>query len=166
MRDPSDTPDNGKIVHQLGFLTLYAAYLEEKIDDLLLMLDPIDCYTEDKQRWPISKRIKHAIGVIRKLDPQAFSVLVSDLTVCLDLFEERNELIHGRIYSKHDEGHILRSGRRNRPDREVTSGELNSLANEIFHARLAIDGPMIVDIPKAILEKASGTNERRDSKKE
>jgi hypothetical protein len=42
--------NDGDIVRGLGFVTLYAAYLEEQIDNLLIMLDPVEKYHADKQR--------------------------------------------------------------------------------------------------------------------
>ncbi len=36
--------NDGDIVRGLGFVTLYAAYLEEQIDNLLFMLDPVEKY--------------------------------------------------------------------------------------------------------------------------
>ncbi len=43
-------PDDGDIVRGLGFVALYAAYLEEQIDNLLTMLAAIESYDEVKQR--------------------------------------------------------------------------------------------------------------------
>jgi hypothetical protein len=42
--------NDGDIVRGLGFVTLYSAYLEEQIDNLLIQLSPIEEYKEDKQR--------------------------------------------------------------------------------------------------------------------
>ena len=53
--------DDGDIVRGLGFVALYAAYLEEQVDNLLEALDRVESYDSVKQRWPISRKIKHAI---------------------------------------------------------------------------------------------------------
>ena len=53
--------DDGDIVRGLGFVALYAAYLEEQIENLLIMLAPLEACDEEKQRWPVTRKIKHAI---------------------------------------------------------------------------------------------------------
>jgi hypothetical protein len=144
--------DDGDIVRGLGFVALYAAYLEEQIENLLIMLAPVEAYDEEKQRWPISRKIKHAIKVLGRLDVAEFPDFATDLRTCLDLFEDRNELIHGRIYANFDRPDTLKSGRPNTPDREVKSDELYKLANEVADFRGGIYGPMIFKIPRAIAE--------------
>jgi len=128
---------------------LYAAYLEEQIDNLLIMLDPIETYDEKKQRWPVSKKIKHVIKILGKLDTKEFPDLVADLRTCKDLFEDRNQVIHGRIYGNFDRPDTLKSGRLNMPDREVDSEEPYKLANEFADFSEAVCRPMISKIPRA-----------------
>jgi hypothetical protein len=142
--------NDGDMVRGLGFVALYAAYLEEQIDNLLMMLAPIEAYDEEKQRWPVSKKLRHVTRVLRKLDAEEFPDLATDLRTCLDLFEDRNELIHGRIYGNFDRPDTLKSGRLNTPDREVNPEELYKLANEFSDFRESIYRPMIFKIPRAI----------------
>jgi len=142
--------DDGDIVRGLGFVALYAAYLEEQIENLLFMLAPIEPYDEAKQRWPVSKKIKHAIKVLQRLDNGEFPELAIDLRTCLDLFEDRNELIHGRIYGNFDRSDTLKSGRPNVPDRAVESADLYKLANEFNEFQSEIYRPMIFKIPRAV----------------
>jgi hypothetical protein len=143
--------DDGDIIRGLGFVTLYSAYLEEHIDALLSLLGHIEKYGEDKQLCPISRKIKHAKNVLRRIDNHEFLELIPNLDICLSLFEHRNELIHGRIYSNHPrEGSILKSGRPNIHDREVNSAELYELANRFDNFRIAIYRPTIFKIPRAI----------------
>jgi len=52
--------DDGDIIRGLGYVALYSAYLEEQIDNLLFILNSVEEFGEDKQRWPISRKIKHA----------------------------------------------------------------------------------------------------------
>src|SRR6266700_7977236 len=115
-----------------------------------MMLSPVNAYDEDKQRWPISKKIKQSIKVLKRLDTTEFPDYVADLRTCLELFEDRNEVIHGRIYGNFDRPDTLKSGRKNIPDREVSSQELFSLANEFENFRTAVYAPMIFRIPKAV----------------
>jgi len=142
--------DDGDIVRGLGFVALYAAYLEEQVENLLVMLAIVEPYDETKQRWPVSKKIKHAIKVIDRLNTEEFPDLTKDLGTCLDLFEDRNLLIHGRIYGNFDRPDTLKSGRPNIPDQEVESTELYKLANEFEAFRAAVYGPMIFKLPRAI----------------
>lgn len=142
--------DDGDIVRGLGFVALYAAYLEEQIDNLLETLDQVEAYDSTKQRWPISRKIKHAINVIGRLDVSEFPDYTKDLQICLELFEDRNELIHGRIYANFDRPESLKSGQRNKPDREVHSKELYKLANEFDDFCAAIYRGFIFKIPRAV----------------
>jgi len=151
------TPDDGDKIRGLGFVALYAAYLEEQIDNLLTMLAPIEPYDMVKQRWPASRKVKHAIKVLKRLDTSEFPDLAKDLQTCLDLLEDRNELIHGRIYGGFDRPDTLKSGRPNVPDREIESAELYRLAKEFEDFRSAIYRPMIVKIPRAIEKHLHGT---------
>lgn len=142
--------DDGDIVRGLGFVALYAAYLEEQIDNLLDALDQVESYDPAKQRWPISRKIKHAIDVIERLDTSEFPDYTKDLQTCLELFEDRNELIHGRIYANFDRPETLRSGRHNNPDREIHSDELYKLANEFDDFCAAVYVELIFKIPRAV----------------
>jgi hypothetical protein len=142
--------DDGDIVRGLGFVTLYSAYLEEHIDALLSLLGPVEKFGEDKQRWPIRRKIKHAKRILSRIDNQEFNDLMPNLDTCLSLFEDRNELIHGRIYGNYPREHILKSGRPNIPDREINSPELYQLANEFDEFRAVIYRPTIFKIPRAI----------------
>ena len=142
--------NDGDIIRGLGFVALYAAYLEEQIDNLLIMLNLIEAYDDEKQHWPVSKKIRHAIKLLEKLDTEEFPDLLADLRTCKDLFEDRNQVIHGRIYGNFDRPDTLKSGRPNIPDREVDSEELYKLANEFDAFRVAIYRPMIFKIPRAI----------------
>ncbi len=44
--------NDGDVVRGLGFVALYAASLEEQVDNLLLMLEPMEPFPESEQRWP------------------------------------------------------------------------------------------------------------------
>ena len=142
--------DDGDIVRGLGFGALYAAYLEEQVDNLLEALDRVESYDSVKQRWPISRKIKHAIDVIGKLDISEFPDYTKDLQTCLELFEDRNQLIHGRIYANFDRSETLKSGLRNNPDREIQSEELYKLANEFNDFRAEVYRLLLFKIPRAV----------------
>lgn len=142
--------DDGDIVRGLGFVALYSAYLEEQIDNLLFLLNPVQEYGGDKQRWQISRKIRHAKEILRSIEFDSRDNLIADLCTCKELFEDRNMFVHGRIYGNNDRPDILKSGRPNTPDIEVESNELYKLANECNDFLLAIYRPMILEIPRAI----------------
>lgn len=147
--------NDNDVVRGLGFVALYAAYLEEQIDSLLFMLDPVEPFPESEQRWPIGRKIGKAIRLINKLEFDYKDSLLEDLNSSRKLFEWRNEVIHGRIYANFDKSDILRAGRPNMPDREITAEELYMLANNFAEARSAIYRPMILQIPKVLQARSN-----------
>lgn len=147
--------DDGDTVRGLGFVALYAAYLEEQIDNLLFMLAPVEEFDSKKQRWMISQKIKQAKKLVSLLGKDSFAELLEDLDTCKDLFEDRNEFVHGRIYGCFDRPDTLKSGRFNVPDREINSEELYILANELFGFTGAIYRPMLFQLPRSISEHLS-----------
>ena len=138
------------IVHGLGFVALYSAYLEEQIDNLLFMLHPIEPFKENEQRWQISRKIKKAKRLVSRIEFEYRDALLADLDTSRQLFDRRNEVIHGRIYANFDRPDTLKSGRINIPDRPIESCELYDLADSFSEARLALYRPMIFQIPRAI----------------
>jgi hypothetical protein len=142
--------NDGDVVRGLGFVALYAAYLEEQIDSLLFILQRVEPFPEIEQRWPTSRKIEKAKRLVSILVFEYRNALLADLDASRQLLERRNEVIHGRIYANFDRPDTLRSGRPNTPDRVVESGELYNLANNLFEARAAICRPMIFQIPRAM----------------
>jgi hypothetical protein len=138
------------IVRGLGFVALYAAYLEEQVDNLLFMLQPIEPFPEGEQRWPTSRKIDKAKRLVANMVFESRDGLLADLDTSQQLLDWRNELIHGRIYAGFDRPDTLKSGRPNTPDRVVKADELYELANNLAEARLALYRPMIFQIPRAI----------------
>lgn len=141
--------DDGDIVRGLGFVTLNASYLEEQIEALLELLK---VFKEYKGGWQISSKINHVIDTLTEFDQNRFSDLISDLGTCLQIFNDRNALVHGRIYAGINRPDTLKSSRVNVADREVESTELYQLANEMNDFRSAIYRPMIFEIPRALNE--------------
>ena len=141
--------DDGDIVRGLGFVTLYASYLEEQIEDLV---DVLNVYKEYNGGWQISNKIKHAIAILNEFDENQFNDLISDLSTSRQLFKDRNKVVHGRIYAGINRPDTLKSSRPNIPDQKVTSSDLYKLANEMNEFRLAIYRPMIIKLPRALNE--------------
>lgn len=151
-------PDDGDIVRGLGFVTIYAAWIEEDVDDLLRMLEPIESFDEKKQRWPISGKLKHAAKLVRTLNNDELNNLPDALEGALALFDRRNEFVHSRIYAGHDRVDYIRGGRTNSPTNTITSAELYALANEIWEYRGHFIGPQLFRLPRAIEKYRNGAS--------
>lgn len=141
-------PRDNDVIRGLGFVALYAAYLEEQIDNLLFMLEPVESFPEEEQRWPTSRKIDKAKRLIATLAFDYRDALLGDLGACRELLKRRNEVIHGRIYANFDRPDTLKSGRADVPDRVVEPEELYDLAENLGEARAAVLRPMILQIPK------------------
>ena len=138
------------VVRGLGFVALYAAYLEEQVDNLLFMLQSIGPVPESEQRWPTSRKIEKAKRLVRRLVFEDRDALLINLGASKKLLDCRNEVIHGRIYANFDRPDTLKSGRLNTPDRIIKPDELYDLADNLAEARLALYRPMIIEIPRAM----------------
>lgn len=147
--------NDGDIVRGLGFVALYAAYLEEQIDCLLLLLSSAKNLSEKEHKLPTRSKIKIAIQLVSELEFANRSELLSDLRLSAELLEMRNEVIHGRIYSTHDRPENLKSGRPNIPDRPIESAELYDLANKLFAVKFSVSRPMIFQIPRSLSSRST-----------
>lgn len=150
---PVTIQNDGDIVRGLGFVALYAGYLEEQIDNLLFMLQPIEPFPEEAQRWQISRKLDQAKKLISQLSFGYRDALLNDLNASKRLFNWRNEVIHGRIYGAFDRADTLRSGRLHVPERAIDAAELYELANSLDDARSSLYRPMIFQIPGALASK-------------
>ena len=143
-------PDDGDIVRGLGFVSMYSAWVEEDVDDLLRIMSSVEPFDEKKQRWPISRKLKNAADLVRSINSSELDGLPEALEYAISLFERRNELVHGRIYAGHDNIDYVQSGRPNIPTRAITSAELYELANEFWEYRGNLIGPQLFRLPRAI----------------
>lgn len=142
--------DDGDIVRGLGFVALYSAYLEEQIDNLLFMLSTVEGFTEKEQRRRVSWKIEKAKRVAAKVEFEGRDDLVAVLDKAKDAFEERNKIVHGRIYGNFDRPETLKSGRPNVLDREIVSMDLYALANHFSDLQGEVYRPTIFQIPRAL----------------
>ena len=128
--------DDGDTVRGLGFVTLYAAYMEEAVDEcaqVLLAHDPGP--PERFERQPISERAKYVGERLKAYAPlpEELDGLPNVLNLVADAWGRRNEVIHGRIYGGlQGEADELRPGRKDGAARPISSVELYQLANELF----------------------------------
>jgi hypothetical protein len=135
---------------------MYSAWVEEDVDDLLRQLAPIDPFDDKKQRWPISRKLEHAAMLVRILGNDRLNGLPEALEGAIELFDRRNEFVHGRIYAGHDRTDYIKGGRRNSPTKTITSAELYSLANEIWEYRGHFIGPALFRLPQAVEKYLGG----------
>lgn len=142
--------NDGDIIRGLGFVALHSAYLEEQIDNLLFMLSSAEEFTEEEQRWPVSRKIKKAKKITAEFEFDGRDNLVAVLDEARVAFEKRNEIVHGRIYGNFDRPDTLKSGRPNTPEREISSTELYELANHFSDLQGEVYRPMIFKIPRAL----------------
>ncbi|MCK9638095.1 MAG: hypothetical protein M0R41_17635 [Methylobacter tundripaludum] len=142
--------DDGDIVRGLGFVSMYSAWVEEDIDDILRLLDPVEPFEVKQQRWPISRKLDHAAKIVHSLESNELKNLPDALKNAVTLFDRRNEVIHGRIYASFEKVDYVQSGRPNVPTRQITSAELYELANDFWNYRGNFIGPQIFRLPRAI----------------
>lgn len=129
--------DDGDVVRGLGFVALYSAYLEEAIDQVVEALSYHHVFSDpDLARAPASRKLHFCKASIRTLIPT--NPEMNDLDQALDhagqLLEERNVVIHGRLYARYGAPDVRRAGRPGVPDQEAISAELYALANRLFDA--------------------------------
>lgn len=143
--------DDGDPIRGVGLVTIYAAYLEEQIDQLLTQLEVLERFSNQEQRWPISRKLAKAKRLVAQLSFEYRDAMLNDLDACSERFQWRNEVVHGRIYGgANDRPDTLKSGRPNVPDRPVDSAELYQLANDLDALRASIYRPMLFQIPRAL----------------
>ena len=110
--------DDEDIVRGLGFVTLYAAYLEEAIDECRQVLMQRDVQERLAQHMALPAELGRLPGLLDCIG---------------ELLERRNEVIHGRIYGgMQGDKDELRPGRPGGSAKPIDSAELYELANTMF----------------------------------
>jgi hypothetical protein len=142
--------DDGDIIRGLGFVSIYSAWVEEDVDELLRCLVAIEPFNDKKQRLQIGKKLQYTFKIVERLNSPHLQNLLLALKEGKGLFERRNVVLHGRIYVGHDKTDYLKSGRSNVVTRQITSAELYKLANDFKKYRGYLIGPLIFRLPHAI----------------
>ncbi len=130
--------DDGDLIHGLGYVALYAAYLEEAIEEVFSAVIAVDGVRHPKMdRWQISRKLEHISQSL-----SGWEGLTDELArflACIDplkaLLERRNLVIHARIYADPKTGDVLKPARSGYPEVPAVSADLYDLANELFAAR-------------------------------
>ena len=130
--------DDGDLIRALGYVALYAAYLEEAIDDVLLAVCSVNKDADRKKlRWPVSRKIDFIHQSMEDWNNLSteLSRFTNIIVMLSELLERRNFYIHGRIYADRKSGDILKPAREGYPEIPAMSSDLYSLANDLFGAR-------------------------------
>ena len=148
--------DDGDLVRGLGYVALYAAYLEEAIEDVFTAVSAVSGMRDPRMdRWQISRKLDHIRQSISQW-PQLTDELARFLT-CIDpltqLLERRNLVIHGRIYADPKTGDVLKPARVGYPDVPAVAADLYDLANELFAARNPCLNASMFAIPRYAMEQ-------------
>lgn len=130
--------DDGDLIRGLGFVALYAAYLEQAVDECLSVVAARDPEADRKlYRRPTSQKIEYIQQQLQRLAPlsEELARFPAILQAIGELLEERNLVIHGRVYAVPGVGDVRISGRPGVPETPATSAELYVLANDLYSAR-------------------------------
>jgi hypothetical protein len=130
--------DDGDIVRAIGYVVIYAAYLEKSIDECLELFIELNKFNKKEaikqMKKPTSQKIKFIEKQIELLKYDSFDI--KNRTILLpnisDLLEQRNIAIHSGIYAIPSFGDIQISSRDNEKN-EIHSNQLYLLANELFN---------------------------------
>lgn len=144
--------DDRDVVRALGFVTIYSAWVEEDVDELLRVLKPLRPFDEAIQQLPIGRKLAHTAKLVRQLDTPELFGLPEALEHARELFDRRNAVVHGRVYAGHDKVDYIQSGRPNVPPRPIDSSELYALANAFWDCRDRFIGPVVFRLPGAVEE--------------
>ena len=121
----------GDLIRPLGLVTLYFAYAEAELDELIETLLSRELYDDKKRRLPVGRKIHYAKKLIKALHADSLDVLTEKLNEALKLFERRNSIIHSCIFS----GGRMVSNRKSVQNQLITGAELTQLAEDIFRCK-------------------------------
>ena len=130
--------DDGDLIRGLGFVALYAAYLEEAVDECISVVAARDSQADHKlYRRTTREKIEYLKRQLQRLAPLSTELarFPDSLEKIGDLLERRNLIIHGRVYAVPGVGDVRISGRPGVPETPATSAEIYVLANHLYSAR-------------------------------
>ena len=142
--------DDGDIIRGLGYVALYSAYLEEALDECL------EAYGLDVEasvkvfKKPASAKVKYCVEQATKLAIDQVAPVAEAFQRSGELFERRNDVVHGRIYAQSFGPDLRRSGRLGVPEREISSAELYELANSLYETVRLVGQVSCFYIPEAM----------------
>lgn len=118
----------GDLVRPLGFVTLYFAYAEGQLDEVLKVLIQASGESEPKVQ-SFGTKVGEANRLVASIGISRLPGLSAILQTAKPLIEARNELVHGQLFNGGQiGGHLIsRAGTRN-----VTPEEIEGLAESIL----------------------------------
>ncbi len=140
------------IVKALGFVALYAAYVEESVGVVVERLSLAKAVTDKEGKWQTSRKIDWCKKTLKSLQSEELNGLTELLDDTKNMLEKRNEVIHGRIYAGYERSDILKSGRLGVAEREVTADELYDLAEELYELHAVLPNSYCFATRRAIEE--------------
>lgn len=119
----------GDLIRPLGLVTLNFAYAEGELDDFIEALSIGDSFDDEKRQWTVGRKLLHVRHLLDQLNISDLPTIAALLDEGRLLFDQRNALVHGRLFA----GGRLVSNRRSIPERRVTPDEITQLAEQIFN---------------------------------
>jgi hypothetical protein len=143
--------DDGDLIHGLGYVALYAAYLEEAIEEVFSAVIAVNGVHHPKMdRWQISRKLEYISQSMNGLVGLTDELVL--FLACIDplkaLLERRNLVIHSRIYANPKTGDVLKPARVGHPAVPAVSADLYDLANELFAASVPCMKASMFTIPR------------------
>ena len=121
----------GDLIRPLGLVTLYFAYAEGEIDELLGVLNAQQSSPTPTLNWPVGQKISRALFLVQELKDPRLNGLIETLQEAQELTGRRNQLVHGRLFA----GGRLVSPNRNTPDIHISAEDIEQLAERIFSCK-------------------------------
>ena len=141
--------DNGDIVRAVGFVTIYGAYLEDRIAELIDMIKNVISLKENITGFSASNQVKHLLTAFKNAyniapdyltKQQELEQVVSILSAVGGHLKDRHVVIHSTLISKSGGDVIIRKNRRTDTEEQVESKEVIDLANDLFDLQSQING--------------------------
>lgn len=127
--------DDGDIIKACGFLAIYFGNLEEELDDLFNLTLQSCPDLKSKAHLRFKEKAKHVRKQLTKRfnehwpshhDKERIRCVLNE---CMELANQRNEILHSSIYGGGNDQAILKS--RKDGERIITSAEVYDLANKV-----------------------------------
>lgn len=118
----------GDLIRPLGLVTLYCAYAEGEVDELVAVLSVLDEQKRTTLRWQVGRKLSYANRLARRLTAPALEDLFGTIRTAQQLFKQRNELIHGRLFAG---GKLIPPGGC-KPTKTISSDELVAFAEAVW----------------------------------
>lgn len=133
--------DDNDPVRALGFVAVYSAFAEQHIDELVAYFSLHDASQKPRlKNAQAAEKLKYLRKVSVDLEWQhdegdRFAEVVN---VALESMDKRGEYLHNRYIGLTDGKILMKPGRANRKEEEITSSQLYEFANDLFNLQSAL----------------------------